>query len=182
MKKKKLFLLTLILFCLSLSSLISTVCCAQEAGVLITSVNTKLMKTITVGNNSIRYYNITVILHNSGSTKSDELSVKFYDPQFNATTAPLILKSLNSSNYSIPPGENKIFYSDWPTPLSGDVILNITFSPKSPGVQTNKYNSGYYLYTLHIGSPQTKKSTPGFELAVLLVAIIILFGWRKSKK
>jgi hypothetical protein len=181
MNHKKRYLLTLLLICLSLSSLLSTLCCAQEAKISITSANAVLLQNRTVGNREVHYYKIIVILHNSGGTKSDEISVKFYDPEYNATTTPPLV--LSPANYSLMPGESKAFdFSEWPTPLSGDVPLNISFSPSSPSVPTTQYNSGYYLYTLHIGSTNKKTSTPGFELAVLLIAIALLLAFRKRDK
>ena len=137
-----------------------------------------LLKTRTVGNREIHYYKIMVTLHNSGSSKTVGLSVKFYDPEYNASTTPPLV--LSPANYSLSPGEDKIFnISEWPTPLIGDVPLNISFSPSSPTVLSDDTNSGYYLYTLHIGGAAQKPSTPGFEVVIILAAILVILAFRK---
>jgi hypothetical protein len=179
MKQKRLFLLMLMLFCLSFSSLFSAVCSAQETGVTITNVSAQLLQTRTIGTRVIRYYSIIVVLHNSDSTASTEISVKFHDPEYNATYPPY---NLLPTNYSLMPGESKTFnFSQWPTPLTGDVPINVSFSPSSLSVPAKKSNSGYYVYSLHIGTSETKKSTPGFEAAFLVVAFIVVIAIRKIK-
>jgi hypothetical protein len=180
MNYRKKCTLTLFCICLILSSLLMATCCAQGSGVSITNVNAVLLKTRTVGNRVIHYYRIIVTLQNSGNTKTDELSVKFYDPEYNASTTPPLV--LSPANYSLKPGESKMFnISEWPTPLTGDVPLNISFSPISPTILNDDTNSGYYLYTLNIAGGTTKQtSTPGFEIGIVLVAIIVLLASRKK--
>jgi hypothetical protein len=181
MKQTKIFLLTMILFYLSLSSLFPMMSHAQNAGVSITSVNAVLLQTKTLGNREIHYYKLIVILHNYGSAPSDQISVKFYDPEYNASTTPPMV--LSPANYSLLPDENKVFnFSEWPTSLTGDVPLNISFSPTTQNAQVNPYNTGYYLYTLHIGGGKTTSSTPGFEFVVFLIAFALLIVWRNRNK
>jgi hypothetical protein len=69
--------------------------------------------------------------------------------------------------------------SEWPTPLTGDIPLNLSFSPSSPTVLSDDTNSGYYLYTLHIGGATQKPSTPGFEVVIILAAILVILAFRK---
>lgn len=181
MKKYTIIGLIVILLYLSVSSLFMIVTSAPQSQVSITNVNAILLESRTVGNREIRTYKIIALLHNSGSTPSERFSVKFRDPEFNATITPPII--LSPSNISLQPGESKMFnLSEWPTPLTGDVVLNISFSPTSVNVPVNQYNSGYYLYTLHIGPSGKKTSTPGFEVAVLLIAIAVFVFLKKRNK
>lgn len=171
----------MILFYLTLLSLFPVVCHAQNTGLSITSVNAVLIQTKTLANREIHYYKLVVVLHNYGSVPTDQISVKFYDPEYNASTTPPMI--LSPANYSLQPGESKIFnFSEWPTPLTGDVPLNISFSPTTQNVQVNSYNSGHYHYTLHIGGGKTTSSTPGFELVIFLIAFALLILWRKRSK
>jgi hypothetical protein len=179
MNKKNLFLPMLVLICLSVSLLESTICSAQETGVTITSVNALLVKNSTVGTRQFHYYNIYVVLHNSGNTASEDITVKFHDPEYNQSLGMIILRPEVAS---LLPGETKTYnITAWPTSLTGNVPINISFSPSSLNIPPNKTNSGYYLYTLHIGTTNTKKSTPGFELAFVFIAIMLFALQRKIK-
>jgi len=181
MKQRNIFILTLVLLSVCLPTFSSTICSAQAAQLSITNVNALLLQTRTVGDREIHSYKIIVLVHNGGSVPSDGISVKFHDPEFNQSLPPMIL---TPENYSLMPGETKAFNNSdvWPTPLTGNVIINFTFAPTDPSTHTNQYNSGYYLYTLQIGSSSTKKSTPGFEIAVCLIAVVLLLALRKRNK
>jgi hypothetical protein len=140
-----------------------------------------LLEDRTLGNREGHYYEIRVVLQNSGTVKSDELPVKFYDPEYNASLTSSMI--LSPTNYSLDLDESKVFYfSEWPTPLSGDVLLNISISPANPNVLTTSYNSEYYPYPLHIGSINKATSTPGFEIALLLIALVISLVSRKRNR
>lgn len=179
MNSKRMLLLILGLACLSVTTLLGPICGAQQAAVSITNVNVQLIDTRTAGNREIHVYNISAVLHNSGDAKSDEISVIFYDPEFNSTTTPPM--KLLPLNATLMPGETKTFaLSNWPTPLTGDVLINISFGPTSPTILPNSHNSGYYVYTLTIGQKKTT-STPGFETPFIFVAIALLLLGRKIK-
>ena len=176
--------LFLIMLCVSLSFImvLGPVCTAQHATVLIKNVSVQLVETREpIGNRVIRVYNIIAVLHNSGDDKSDEITVNFYDPEFNkTTTSPLKLTPFNAS---LNPDENKTFIlQNWPTPLSGDIPINISFGPSSPNILVTPENSGYYIYTLSINGEKKTTSTPGFEIAFILVAIMVLVMGRRIKK
>ena len=176
--------LFLVMLCVSLGfiMLLGPVCTAQHATVSIKNVSVQLVETREpIGNRVIRVYNIIAVLHNSGDGKSDEITVNFYDPEFNkTTTSPLKLTPLNAS---LNPDENKTFIlQSWPTPLSGDIPINISFGPSSPNILVTPENSGYYVYTLSINGEKKTTSTPGFEIAFILVAIMVLVMGRRMKK
>ena len=181
MKKIKLFFLTMVFFCLCLSSLFPMISSGKEAGVSITSVNAVLLQSRMLGTREIHSYRLLVVLRNSGSSPSDQISVQFNDPEYNASTTPPLV--LSPENYSLSPGETKVFnFSEWPTSLTGDVPLNISFAPTTQNVHVSPTNTGYYIYTLHIGGGKTTSSTPGFEVLVILCAVCVLMMWRKRHK
>lgn len=179
MKQKKILILTLVLLCCSLPTLFSTTCSAQTVDISITSVNAILLNTRTVGDTEIHTYRIIAVLYNNGNASSEEISVKFHDPGYNESFNPL---ELMPKNASLGPNGSKTFvFESWPTSLIGNIPINITFSPTSSSIQANQYNSGYYIYSLSIGSSKATKSTPGFEIAFVVLAIVILLS-RKLKK
>ena len=154
---------------------------AASAKLTITNVSVQLVETRNLaGNRTIHVYDIITVIHNSGDMISDKITVYFRDPEFNITTPPL---KLDPYNVSVDPDENMTFIlHDWPTPLIGDLPINISFSPSSPNVVETSNNHGYYLYTLHIGDNTTTISTPGFEVVFPLCAIIALLMLKKRRK
>lgn len=153
---------------------------AASAKLTITNVSVQLVETRNLaGNRTIHVYDIIAVIHNSGDMISDKIDVYFRDPEFNITT-PL---RLDPYNVSVDPDENMTFIlHDWPTPLIGDLPINISFSPSSPNVVETSNNHGYYLYTLHIGDNTTTTSTPGFEVVYSLGAIVALLMLKKRRK
>ena len=176
--------LFLVMLCVSLSFImvLGSVCTAQHATVSIKNISVQLVETREpIGTRVIHVYNIIAVLHNSGDVKSDEITVYFYDPEFNKTTTPPM--KLSPLNTSLNPDENKTFIlANWPTPLSGDIPINISFGPSSPNVIKTEDNSGYYVYTLSVNGEKKTTSTPGFEIAFILVAIMVLVMGRRIKK
>jgi hypothetical protein len=182
MKTKRTLFLMMLILSLSFIMILGPVGNAQNATISITNVRVDLVETREpIGNRVIHVYNIIAILHNSGDSKSDEITVNFYDPEFNKTTTPPL--KLSPLNASLNPNEDKIFtLSSWPTPLIGGIPINISFAPSSPDSLTTNENSGYYVYTLSINGAKKTTSTPGFEIACILCAIMILVIGRKIKK
>ena len=180
MKSKRTLFLIMLFASLSLIMLLGPICTAQHATVTIRNVNVQLIETRPpVGGTTIREYKIIAILYNSGDIQSENISVKFKEPQSgvggNLTMQP--------AGYSLMPNETKTFvFENWPTPLSGDIPINISFSPASSDILVTDENSGYYVYTLSINGNKKTTSTPGFEIAFVLVAIVILVMSRRIKK
>jgi len=181
MKSKRTLFLVMLFVSLSFIMLLGPVCTAQHATVSIKNVNVQLIETRPpVGGTTIHEYKISVILLNSGDTQSVNITVKFKEPQpgmgGNLTMQP--------ASYSLMPNETKTFvFENWPTPLSGDIPINISFGPSSPNVlKTKGENYDYYVYTLSINGDKKTTSTPGFEIACILVAIMVLVIGRKIKK
>ncbi|KYK21108.1 hypothetical protein AYK25_03785 [Thermoplasmatales archaeon SM1-50] len=157
--------------------LLNPVCVAQS-NVSIKDVSVELIKIRPpVGETIIREYRIRVLLCNTGDTISSAISVKFQEPEGsgNLTMQPL--------SYSLQPNEEKTFvFENWPTILSGDVPLNISFGPASHYVNQDSTNSGFYVYTLTIANGKTTTSTPGFEIIILLMALFALMFKKQIKK
>jgi len=175
-------MLIFILLFVSLSSFLflNPLCNAQQANVYIKDVTVQLTQTRPpIGTKTIREYRITAILYNTGDAKSVNITVKLKDPQpgLNAT---LIFQP---EDYALKPNEEKTFvFENWPTSLSGDIALNISFKPSSPNVLLTEDNSGSYIYSLHIGDDSTTTSTPGFEVLIVLIAILAFLFTKQIKK
>jgi hypothetical protein len=170
------------LICISLLTILLPIGTAQQAELVI-DVSVQLVETREpIGNRVVHVYNITAILHNSGDVKSDEITVYFYDPGYNKTTIPPM--KLTPSNASLAPGESMTFVLlDWPTTLSGNIPINISFRPTSTSVLLKEgENFGYYVYMLSINNAKKTTSTPGFEIACVLIAILVLVTGRRIKK
>ena len=153
--------------------------CLAESAISITNVTVELTKVRPpVGGSVIREYNITAILRNTGDTKSTNITVMFKEPQSgisgNLTFQP--------ESYSLQPNEEKTFvFANWPTRLSGEILLNISFKPTSPKELITTHNSGYYHYTLQIGDGKSTTSTPGFELFIVVMAFVSILCANKVK-
>lgn len=180
MKVKPILIYVLLVVNLSIFLLLSSFCTAQHADVSIKDVTVQLTQTRPpIGTTTIREYTITAILQNTGDSESVNITVKLKDPQpgLNAT---LIFQPKNSS---LKPDEEKTFvFENWPTSLSGDIALNISFQPSSPDVLLTEFNSGYYISTLHIGDGIKTTSTPGFEVLVVLIAILAFLYIKQMRK
>jgi hypothetical protein len=159
---------------------LNSVCNAQQTGIVIEDVSVQLVETRPpVGETIIREYKITALLRNTGDIESTNITVKLKEPQpgINASLA------MQPESYPLKPNEEKTFvFENWPTSLSGDVLLNISFRPTSPNVLETSENSGFYVYTLHIGNSNTTTSTPGFEVLIVLLAILSLLLIKQIKK
>jgi len=180
MKVKTILIYILLFFSLSSFLFLSPFCSANQAGISIKDIAVQLVQTRPpIGTTIIREYRITAILYNTGDTNSVNITVKLKDPQpgLNAT---LIFQP---EGYSLKPNEEKTFvFENWPTSLSGDVPLNISFRPTSPNVLETSYNSNFSVYTLQIGDSKTTTSTPGFEVLVVLIAILAFLVTKQIKK
>ncbi len=184
MKSKKLFVHIVLFLSLNLVLLLGPICEAQQTAISIESATAQLIQTRPpVGNKIIYEYRITTILRNSGDRASPNIDVKFREPE-PGTNSSLIFQPRNCS---LQPGEEKTFvFTNWPTTLTGDIPLNISFTPTSPDVLLSSIvasnNSNYYIYTLHNGDTNPKTSTPGFEVLIVLLAVLSLVISKKLKK
>jgi len=152
---------------------------SASTGLQIKNVSTQLKETRPpVGNKEIHVYDIVVLVYNDDENASDTISVFFRDPE----------PGLNSSMQLVPlnatlgPKESKTFtFSDWPTTLSGTILINFSFSPSSHVTIPTVKNTGYYLYSFTIPTTKNTTSTPGFELLIVIGALAVLLLLRKTK-
>jgi len=163
---KKMFLLFLV---------VVSICCVtnQAAGSSTLSIVDSSADLVRIREQGMIYeYNISVTLHNEGSSPSDNITISIYDDD----GAPIY------RTYIFGPGETQTFL--FPKyPLFGEEPFEVTFtySPTDPLITPNDDNSG--TDTLIIGEAADSSSTPGFEAAVSIVLIGIMFLLiRQSKK
>lgn len=158
----------------------SSSCAADEAGIIFKDVTVQLTQTRPpVGTTTIREYRITAVLQNVGDTKSVNITMSLKDPQpgLNATL------TFQPQSYSLAPNEEKTFvFENWPTSLTGNILLNISFKPTSPNVLETESNHRSYFYTLQIGTESPKTSTPGFEFCFVIIAIIAFLFIKQRRK
>jgi hypothetical protein len=175
--KRSLYLLEGFL-CVALLSL-SCMLVSASTGLQIKNVSTQLKETRPpVGNKEIRVYDIAVVLYNNDSSISDTISVFFRDPEPGLNSSMQLLPL----NATLGPKETKTFtFSDWPTTLSGNLLINFSFRPSSHFTIPTTQNTGYYLYSFTISTPKNTTSTPGFELLIVLSALTVLLLLRKIK-
>jgi len=180
MKVKTVLAYVILSINLSYFLVLTPVCLGQQANVSLKDVSVQLTQTRPpIGTTIIREYRITAVLRNTGDTDSVNITVKLKDPQpgLNAT---LVFQPQSSS---LKPNEEKTFvFENWPTSLSGDIALNVSFQPSSPNVLLSEYNSGSYTYVLHTGENSTTKSTPGFEILIVLIAVLAFLFTKKIRE
>jgi hypothetical protein len=183
MNLKNVLILTICLGCFCIPVLLSNVCTAQEATISIVDFRSTLISQTTVGARQNRVYSFVLFLHNNGSVASEDLHARFSDPELiGANLTFFTTADGNISNFTINPGETKaVYYTEWPTMVQGGFSINVSYGPTSPQSVLTPFNSGYHIYTI-AGDTATKKSTPGFEIAFVLLAIVVLLSGRIRKK
>lgn len=175
----KLRFLTILLFMLIIASLFSITiperCKADDqVGVYIVGDPTYRLTNSIVKKNRIigQTYQVNVTLHNSGNSRSEELTVNLTD----ATD------SLAKKTY-LEPGETQIVSFTWSTLIIKNQRLIINFYPSDLDALWTEYNSGSKSLTVKIeessGVPAT--STPGFEIILLFAAIICIIFFKKKR-
>ena len=180
MKKTAKGLLLYLMITLGLFLCLCSSCTAEEARIIFKDVTVELTQTRTpVGTTTIREYRITAVVQNIGDTNSVNITMSLKDPQpgLNATL------TFQPRSYFLEPNEEKTFvFENWPTSLTGNVLLNISFKPTSPNVLETEYNHRSYFYTLQIGTEAPKTSTPGFECLFVIIAIIAFVFIKQRRK
>ncbi len=111
------------------------------------------------------YYYINVSLYNSGDEPSIPMDVMIIEDGH-------VICPDHCQNVSIDIHENKIFTFDWCTPLVSKAI-EIAYDPSDPETLKNEYNSGSQTIIMEAEESNREESTPGFELAIIIVSIVI---------
>ncbi len=148
------------------------VCAAQHPSITVLEPQALVTQTQQVGTRFIRHYTFVVTVSNNGSAPSDNITFFLIDPELHS--------NFSLGNCMLQPGESKQFSTtDYPIAIQGAFLLNISWAPTSPQVPQDQYNSGVKSFT--IGGATTKKSTPGFECAFVILALgITALVYRKK--
>jgi hypothetical protein len=182
MKQKKLITLILGMICFSLPMLLATICSAQEVSISIVDFTSELVGQTQAGNRQARTYKFILVLRNDGTAVSDDMIARFSDPELNTTLSFFTSPTGNITNFTIKPGESKALYSNtWPTMIQEGFSINVTYEPSNLQTTHSSANSGYKVYDFE-GVSKPKTSTPGFEIVIVLLAIVVLLFLRKIRK
>lgn len=164
--------LTLLLVC---TIVLTTSSLGQQQYVTITDFRYQLSKTDQIGNLEARYFTFWVTFSNTGDAPSNNITAYLEDPD---PTMGL----LEIGRFALASTENiTITYQNWPTTLTGDLPINISYDPTKPEVESTQYNSGKKSYKISSGN-KNSSDTPGFEIGLLLLAIGIIFFIQRKRK
>ena len=118
-------------------------------------------------------YNIFVTLHNSGDITSDNMTIILEDEDGANITRKGVL----------PPGESiTISYDDHPFFRLNDHTIQILYYPTNFRIPRNSSNTGDETFVLQYGENKANNDSPGFEIILMLLSIIIYLPYRKIKK
>ena len=173
--KYLLFGAIIILLSFSVINLFSNDCNAQNGDyqIFIKDTSADFIKSETFGEHIFVYYDITLTLHNSGDTESDEISVILRDEDGNYT-----------KKGNIGPGEDATFiYDDHPFVGAGEHTLYFYYYPTEIE-NRNQQNSGSTSIVINPdkNGDDDDESIPGFELTILISAIVTTLLIMKRKK
>jgi len=118
-------------------------------------------------------YQIYVVITNSGAFKSDEIEVNLTDQEGYTLSQRTFFN----------PGETKTITFNWSTINIKNQELQINFYPSDLDIARNNLNSGKKSLTIKIEEGSVPgASTPGFEIGLLIAAIlgVVFFIKRKN--
>jgi hypothetical protein len=118
-------------------------------------------------------YQIDVVFTNSGAYKSDEIEVNLTDQEGYTLTQRTFFN----------PGETKTITFNWSTVNIKNQELKINFYPSNLDTAKNNFNSGGKSLTIKIDDgSMPSASTPGFEIGLLIAAVlgVVFFIKRKN--
>jgi hypothetical protein len=157
----------LMLGCLVLCCGLLPLCAAQHPSITILEPQATVTHTQQLANNTFRFYTFVVTLRNDGDVASDNITVYLADsdiPEFST-------KGIAIGNCTLAPGASKsLTTTEYPITSQGAFYVNISYSPTTGN--TNIYNSGQKSFIIG-GTTTQNKSTPGFESAIAVLAVIL---------
>lgn len=118
-------------------------------------------------------YQIDVVISNSGTFKSDEIEVNLTDQEGYTLSQRTFFN----------PGETKTITFNWSTINIKNQELQINFYPSNLDIARNNLNSGKRSLTIKVDEGSVPgTSTPGFEIGLLIAAIlgVVFFIKRKN--
>lgn len=147
----------------------------NRAEIVFAGEPTYILKSVENKSNFIVYrYNISVKLQNIGNKRSDKLTVNLTDEEG---------FTLHASMSYIEPGETGEVVFEWVNALNRGQNIKVNFYPSSLDTATSKYNSGSTQFTIGIGNDDVAAtSTPGFELIILVISIIVMIYLNKRRQ
>ena len=117
-------------------------------------------------------YQIDIVITNSGASKSDEIEVNLTDQEHYTLTQRTYFNA----------GETKTITFNWSTINIKNQELKINFYPSNQDTPRNDYNSGRKSLTLKVDDGSIPGvSTPGFEIILLIAAILFVTLFIKRK-
>jgi len=132
-------------------------------------------RTITVGDTIRGYsYKITVSIKNTGTVASQAMSVNLSDEEGYSLIYP--------SSITLEPGETETVTFNWSTSLVRDQNVQINFFPSDLNADRDQYNTGSTILNIVIPDSGTTQKTPGFELCIIIIALLALVTLSKYKK
>ena len=173
MKIKFNYIIVLIcLFSLISCILISDNCNAQSNRAELSFVGEPTYRLISATDKNIEgwRYQINITIENTGNKKSDLLIVSLQNE-----TEPVLTKG-EKDNIFVEAYNTLDISINWSTISSKDQDFTISFSPLNENTPKNSYNSGSTSFSLIVGDVDKKptEDTPGFELSILLLSMILL--------
>jgi hypothetical protein len=117
------------------------------------------------------YYNISILLRNSGLRNSDEITVEIIDNE------GFSLKK----NATIPAeGQKEVTWEggDFFLEQNGDHYITINYYPTDE-TKKNSLNSGTDL--VYLSKSEDQNTTPGFEVITVIGILLVLIGYKKYK-
>lgn len=117
-------------------------------------------------------YEIYIDFINEGNLPSEDLIVNLTDEE------GFTLKN----NFKMDPGESKTITFTWSTMSEKDQNILIKYFPADPATIHTKYNSGETTLKMIIENDDTISavSTPGFEVILTILSLLIAFYWKKK--
>lgn len=166
--KSKIFLLMLIsiLFFGVFSGVLTEICNAEgrDYNISIEDTTYEVIKIDDSKATVVVYYKISIVLHNSGNKISDDITLEMNDAF-----------GVYLRNGTILPGGSREFvFDDWPLMGLGEHLIDISFYPTDLNIPREEYNSGSTSLVLSADSKGDDKSTPGFEIILVITAIIVI--------
>ena len=120
------------------------------------------------------YYKIFVTIENSGDVSSCPMNIRIYEDGMRAATNETSCRGVIFN-----PNEEKKFTIEWMTPYP-EKQIEIKFMP-SNSINITKTNVGSTKLNVIYNDENNENNTPGFEICVLLISIILLIYIKKEK-
>lgn len=120
-------------------------------------------------------YDIIITLKNNGDEDSDDITIKVREENEGENLSVF-------RNGTVKAGETMQFsFEDWIVSGTGEHTVIYEYFPTNENIETNNYNSGTGSFKINDGSVENE-DTPGFELVLVLLAIISIYLIKRRKK